>query len=351
MALDLSALDAPDERPDDRVGDGKPLRAPLAMFYEDPDQPRKEVDPVADARDREDIQRRGVLQAITVAPPDADGRMRIIFGARRWRLSCEAGLADIPYVMQEDAQVFDDYAQVAENERRSNLTPLDLAQFIAKRKKLGDKNAYIAKQIGISKTEVTEHLVLIEGPAYIRSLYTTGKCRTPRYLYDLMSLAKGNPEAVEQFCRDSDDFTRKSLAALAASIRLAEEELLATLQTPVSQNAFPAALDQHNDQAMTTVAKDAATSGLASVAPLKPMVLDHAEMPSSITTPDSSTKDSTLHRPQLMARYQGHAVTLMLYRRPTEPGRVFIQQTDHCSEIEVSFDSLRDLVLTETGRG
>lgn len=41
------------------------------------------------------------------------------------------GLADAPYVVTDDERQFDDYAQVAENEQRAPLQPLELAAFIA----------------------------------------------------------------------------------------------------------------------------------------------------------------------------------------------------------------------------
>jgi hypothetical protein len=48
----------------------------------------------------------------------------------------------------------DAYAQVAENQKRHGLTPLDLARFMRSRADAGESNAEIAKRLGIDLTSV-----------------------------------------------------------------------------------------------------------------------------------------------------------------------------------------------------
>ena len=56
------------------------------------------------------------------------------------------------------------YTQVAENQRRHGLTPLDLARFIKSRVDAGASNAEIAKRLGMNLTTVAHHLALLELP-------------------------------------------------------------------------------------------------------------------------------------------------------------------------------------------
>lgn len=342
MALDLSALDSGDDSP---VASGKKLYAPHSMFYEDPDQPRKEIDPEADNKDREDIRRRGVLQAITVHPPGHDGRMKIIMGARRFRLSKEAGLPEVPYVIEDDAARYDDYAQVAENERRKNLSPMDLAVFIKKRKDLGDKNAYIAAQIGIDPSEITAHLVLVEAPEFITRLYAEHKCRTPKYLYDLNNLAKEFPDQVKEFCLTSDDFTRKAILNLS-------DRLKNLGNTKTLEEAAPVAPLVATPSPSVTVATDVTPVGTGTEDDAKPQVFT---APSH--NPDNekdSGKDrlppdpSKMKKPLLLGTYKGDDVMVLLNKRPSSLGLAFVKYESGAGEIEVSLSDLTNLTLTES---
>jgi len=338
MALDLSALDNGDDSP---VANGKKLYAPHSMFYEDPDQPRKEIDPDADTKDREDIRRRGVLQAITVHPPGHDGRMKIIMGARRFRLSKEAGLAEVPYVIEDDTARYDDYAQVAENERRKNLSPMDLAVFIKKRKGLGDKNAYIAEQIGIDPSEITAHLVLVEAPEFITRLYTEHKCRTPKYLYDLNNLAKEFPDQVKEFCITSDDFTRKAILNLS-------DRLKNLGNTKTLEEAAPAAFTAATPSPSVTIATDAPTSETEKVPPAF-TAPSHNPANEKDTGKDRLTPDpSKMKKPLLLATYKGDDVMVLLNKRPSSLGLAFVKFESGAGEIEVSLSDLINLTLTES---
>jgi ParB family chromosome partitioning protein len=128
MVFDLSALDA--HLPNGPVP-GAAAFAPLASFEEDPDNPRFEDDPAAFELLVADVRQHGILQPVIVRRI-GNGKLQIRFGARRCRAARELGLASIPYVVTEDARQFDDYSQVAENQHRANMQPLELAAFAAK---------------------------------------------------------------------------------------------------------------------------------------------------------------------------------------------------------------------------
>jgi ParB family transcriptional regulator, chromosome partitioning protein len=102
---------------------GEPLLVPLSALCEDPDNPRTEF-PSAELQElAEDIRQRGILQPIVVQSADAEGRYRIHFGAKRFRAAGLAGLERVPVTVRSAAA--DPYAQVAENQKRHGLTPLD----------------------------------------------------------------------------------------------------------------------------------------------------------------------------------------------------------------------------------
>ena len=109
-------------------------------------------------------------------------------------------LAELPYFITEDQRQFDDYAQVSENERRKNLQPLELATFIAKKLKAGEKKKTIAAKLKLDPSLITNLLSLIDAPPFLLELYHNRKCRTPKYLYELRRLHERNPEIIARRC-------------------------------------------------------------------------------------------------------------------------------------------------------
>src|SRR5678815_2673983 len=126
------------------------------------DSPRTEFPDEEIAELAQDIALRGILQPIVVRPVAEAGRYRVVFGAKRLRAARRAGLEVVPVVM--GSPTHDVYAQVAENQKRHGLTPLDLARFIRRRSEVGDSNATIAKRLGMNLTSVAHHLALLALP-------------------------------------------------------------------------------------------------------------------------------------------------------------------------------------------
>lgn len=115
----------------------------VSMLYEDPNNPRTEFPEDSLAQLAADIQQRGVLQPLVVHPADGDGRHRVHFGAKRLRVAVRAGLHEVPAVVRDLPA--DRYTQVAENQKRHGLTPLELARFIRAQVDAGDSNATLAR--------------------------------------------------------------------------------------------------------------------------------------------------------------------------------------------------------------
>lgn len=197
-----------------RVVPSAPQLLPLDALCEDPDNPRTEF-PEADLDVlAEDIRQHGILQPIVVHPADEQGRYRIHFGAKRWRAAQRAGLTEVPVVVRDTPT--DPYTQVAENQKRHGLTPLDLARFIQARVNAGDSNATVAKRLGMDLTSVAHHLALLELPPALDAAMHAGRCTSPRTLHELSKLHRTEPDRVQTLLAGEAEITRSAVAAVRA---------------------------------------------------------------------------------------------------------------------------------------
>jgi ParB family chromosome partitioning protein len=206
-ALELDALAA----------EGLPLLVPVDCLEEDPDNPRTEFPDEEVAELARDIAARGILQPIVVRRAVEAGRYRIVFGAKRLRAAKRAGLVAVPVVIGSEAH--DVYAQVAENQKRHGLTPLDLARFMRSRAEAGDSNAEIAKRMGIDLTTVAHHLALLTLPPELDEAFRSGRCTSPRTLYEPAKLQKTKPERVKAIVTGEGEITRRAVNSLKRARR------------------------------------------------------------------------------------------------------------------------------------
>lgn len=191
---------------------GEPLQVALSALFEDADNPRTEFPEAELQALADDIRQHGILQPIVVHPAQADGRHRIHFGAKRLRAARMAGLDVVPVVVRDAAA--DPYAQVAENQQRNGLTPLDLARFIHARSALGESNATIARRLGMDLTSIAHHLALLDLPAPLAAALRSGRCAAPRTLYELSKLHARYPQNVTRLLDGDQPITREAVAAL-----------------------------------------------------------------------------------------------------------------------------------------
>lgn len=217
---------------------GLPLCIPIGLIDEDPNNPRTEfpdaeIDELAD-----DIRQRGILQPLVVHPADAQGRYRLHFGAKRLRAALRAGLCEVPVVVR-DAPA-DAYDQVAENQKRHALSPLDLARFIRGRVEAGESNSEIARRVGMNLTTVAHHLSLLELPPALDQALQTGRCTSPRTLHELSQLHEVAPEEVRALIDSDAEITRTAVAALKAHSPVPEVKSKAPRQTDALARAHAA---------------------------------------------------------------------------------------------------------------
>ena len=199
--------------------DGRPLLVPVSMLYEDANNPRTDFPEDALEELAADIQQRGVLQPLVVHPADSDGRHRVHFGAKRLRAAIRAGLNEVPVVVRDLPA--DRYAQVAENQKRHGLTPLELARFIRAQVDAGNSNATIAKQLGMNLTAVAHHLSLLNLPPVLEEARKSGRCTSPRTLHELRTLHADSPDQVEALLASGAEITRSTVSAIRSAADLA----------------------------------------------------------------------------------------------------------------------------------
>jgi ParB family chromosome partitioning protein len=187
----------------------------ISLLYEDAHNPRTEFPDESIAELAEDIQQRGVLQPPVVHPADGDGRHQVHFGAKRLRAAIRAGLHEVPIVVRDLPA--DRYAQVAENQKRHGLTPLELARFIRAQVDAGDSNATIARQLGMNLTAVAHHLSLLDLPPVLDDALKSGRCTSPRTLHELSKLHADRPDQVHVLLAGKGDITRASVSAIRSA--------------------------------------------------------------------------------------------------------------------------------------
>jgi ParB family chromosome partitioning protein len=200
------------------VPTGLALMVPVDQLDEDPDNPRKEFPPEAIDELAQDIAQRGILQPVVVSDRNDKGRYLIRFGSRRWRAAIQAGLTTVPVIFAVEAR--NAYDQVAENLKRQNLSPLELAQFIRRRVDAGESNAEVGRQLGMDLTTVAHHLALLSLPPVLDQALRNGRCESPRTLHELSRLHEEQPEQVAALVAGTEPITREAVASLRDAARV-----------------------------------------------------------------------------------------------------------------------------------
>lgn len=334
MMLDLSALEK--EFDGGQATDGKPLMLTLDLIDEDPNQPRKEFDEIKLQELAEDIKLRGVKQPVSVRPHPADeGRWMLNFGARRYRASKLAGMAEIPAFVDESA---DDYTQVAENEQRENLSPMAIALFINKKLKEGVKKKEIAKQVGKSPTVIAEYLALLTAPSCVEAVYRDGRSTSVRTLFELSSLHRDFPEQVESWvANEEQDITRRSISILEESLRNPP----ALLPNKIDEDALSDVIVETGSKKLRhdEVSDSGSDGDAASKLPYHNSDIEKEQKP-------AMSDSMTLKKPLLLGIYNARAVMLLLNRRPSKDGWIFIRYEDNGQDEEVEISRVCLNLLT-----
>ena len=141
------------------------------------DQPRKtfEREPLESLADS--IAQFGVLQPIVVRESTLlQGTYEILAGERRWRAAKMAGLNEIPAVILEGDDLKAAQVAVIENVQREDLNPIEEAlAYNTLIERFDLTQDQVAKQVGKSRSTVTNLLRLLELPDDVLELVRDGK--------------------------------------------------------------------------------------------------------------------------------------------------------------------------------
>ncbi len=133
-----------------------------------PNQPRREFDPVALEELANSIKQLGIVQPITLRQI-AENRFQIIAGERRWRASQLAGLKAVPaYIRTIDDENVMEMALV-ENIQREDLNAIEIAlAYEQLLQKSGMTQEKVAAEVGKSRAAVANYLRLLKLPAQVQ---------------------------------------------------------------------------------------------------------------------------------------------------------------------------------------
>ena len=140
------------------------------------DQPRKtfEREPLEALADS--IAAYGVLQPIIVRENADFGTYEIIAGERRWRAAKMAGLTEIPAVIFDGDDLRAAQVALIENIQREDLNPVEEALgYGALIEKFNLTQEQVAKQVGKSRSAVTNMLRLLELPDEVLEMLKNGE--------------------------------------------------------------------------------------------------------------------------------------------------------------------------------
>lgn len=155
-------------------------RVPIEFVNANPNNPRRSFDPDELEDLTRSVREKGIVQPILVRPqpgmPLEENRYEIIAGERRWRAAQQAGLHEIPVLIQavNDKEALE--LAIVENVQRSDLNPIEEAHGY---QQLLDGFDYtqqdLASVIGKSRSHVANTLRLLKLPEKVQSLLQAGE--------------------------------------------------------------------------------------------------------------------------------------------------------------------------------
>jgi len=140
----------------------------LDQIEANPNQPRREFDPVALEELANSIRELGLVQPITLRQVD-ENRFQIIAGERRWRASQLAGLKAVPAYIRtiKDENVME--LALVENIQREDLNAIEIAlAYEHLLEKSGMTQERVAERVGKSRAAIANYLRLLKLPALVQ---------------------------------------------------------------------------------------------------------------------------------------------------------------------------------------
>jgi len=196
-----AAASAPAPSPEpEALADGKLSLVPVNQIEPNPNQPRREFDPVALQELSQSIQRDGIIQPIAVRRAGA-GKFQIIAGERRWRAAQLAGLTEVPVILRtaDDPKVLE--LAIVENIQREDLNPIELAEaFQRMMTELELTHEEIGAKTGKDRATIANAIRLLHLPPDVQSM-VSGRKLSQGHARALLKLS--TPELQRQVAEDA----------------------------------------------------------------------------------------------------------------------------------------------------
>lgn len=158
----------PETRPERRIT--------LDLIHPNPQQPRRDFDPVALQELADSIRQKGVIQPLVVRPMPDNETFQIVAGERRWRAAQMALIHDVPAVVRDYSD--DEVLEVAiiENIQRADLNAMEeAAAFRQLIEHYGHTQEKLAVSLSKSRSHIANLLRLLALPPDVQALVRTGK--------------------------------------------------------------------------------------------------------------------------------------------------------------------------------
>ncbi len=140
-----------------------------------PEQPRQRFNPETMKELAESIRQQGVIQPI-LAEKSLNDTYMIIAGERRWRASREAGLTEVPVIVQVFSPEQKLEITLVENVQREDLTPLEEAKaYYHLMDSLNLSQQDVADKVGKKRSTVANLLRLLKLPGSMKNAMENGK--------------------------------------------------------------------------------------------------------------------------------------------------------------------------------
>jgi ParB family chromosome partitioning protein len=157
------------------TANGSDRRLPIEALVPNPNQPRRQFDPVLLAELTASISEKGIVQPLIVRLAADSSRFEIVAGERRWRAAQAAGLHEVPVLVRDysDEEVLE--IAIIENIQRSDLNAVEEA--VAYRQlmdRFGHSQDKLATSLSRSRSYIANMLRLLTLPDVVQELVRSG---------------------------------------------------------------------------------------------------------------------------------------------------------------------------------
>src|SRR5678816_2948678 len=176
----------------------------------DPTNPRQIFDETKLQELANDIAVRGIMSPLLVRPhPEVKGRFMIVFGERRWRAAELVDLELVPCIVRQMNALEALEAQVAENDKRTDVHPLEEADaFRRLHEEHGRDIEELAELTGKTKAYIYASMKLCALTGEPRKAFLAGKLDKSRALL----VARLPTQQQAQACREIQDRTDETIS-------------------------------------------------------------------------------------------------------------------------------------------